>query len=31
MEDIVMGRNPTDPFKLKPEIGAKLKEALRAD
>jgi NAD(P)-dependent dehydrogenase (short-subunit alcohol dehydrogenase family) len=31
MEDIVMIRNPTDPFKLKPEIGAKLKEALRAD
>jgi short-subunit dehydrogenase len=31
MEDIVMARNPTDPFKLKPEIGAKLREALRAE
>ncbi len=31
MEDIVMARNPSDPFKLKPEIGEKLKAALRAD
>ncbi|MBC7437750.1 MAG: SDR family oxidoreductase [Bdellovibrionales bacterium] len=31
MEDILLARNPTDPFKDKPEIGAKLKTALRAD
>ena len=30
MEDIVMGRNPTDPFKQRPEIGAKLRAELRA-
>ena len=30
LEDIVLGRNPTDPFSLKPEIGAELKAALRA-
>lgn len=29
MEDLVLIRNPTDPFKSKPEIGAKLKAALR--
>ena len=30
MEDIVMGRNPTDPFAHKPELGEKLKAQLRA-
>jgi NAD(P)-dependent dehydrogenase (short-subunit alcohol dehydrogenase family) len=30
LEDIVQGRNPTDPFAGKPEIGAGLKAALRA-
>ena len=30
LEDVVMGRNPSDPFEGKPEIGAKLREALRA-
>ena len=30
LEDIMMQRNPTDPFKDKPEIGAQLKQALRA-
>jgi len=30
MEDIVTGRNPTDPFKQRPEIGAKLRAELRA-
>jgi hypothetical protein len=30
LEDVVLGRNPTDPFALKPEIGAELKAALRA-
>ena len=29
MEDIVTGRNPTDPFADKPEIGAQLRAALR--
>jgi NAD(P)-dependent dehydrogenase (short-subunit alcohol dehydrogenase family) len=29
MEDVVLGRNPTDPFAAKPEIGAGLKAALR--
>ena len=29
MEDIVSGRNPTDPFADKPEIGAQLRAALR--
>jgi NAD(P)-dependent dehydrogenase (short-subunit alcohol dehydrogenase family) len=29
LEDIVLGRNPTDPFFEKPELGAQLKEALR--
>ena len=28
-EDIVQGRNPTDPFAERPEIGQKLKAALR--
>jgi NAD(P)-dependent dehydrogenase (short-subunit alcohol dehydrogenase family) len=30
MEDVVMGRNPTDPFAGKPEVGAQLRAALRA-
>ncbi|MCW7540633.1 SDR family oxidoreductase [Aquabacterium sp. A7-Y] len=30
LEDVVMGRNPTDPFEAKPEIGADLRKALRA-
>jgi NAD(P)-dependent dehydrogenase (short-subunit alcohol dehydrogenase family) len=30
LEDVVMGRNPSDPFEGKPEIGAKLRESLRA-
>ena len=30
MEDVLQGRNPTDPFAAKPEIGAQLKAALRA-
>jgi NAD(P)-dependent dehydrogenase (short-subunit alcohol dehydrogenase family) len=29
MEDIVMARNPTDPFKERPELGVKLRAALR--
>ncbi|MFM7332011.1 MAG: SDR family oxidoreductase [Brachymonas sp.] len=29
LEDIMMARNPTDPFAHKPEIGADLKKALR--
>ena len=30
MEDVLQSRNPTDPFADKPEIGAQLKQALRA-
>lgn len=30
MEDVVQGRNPTDPFADKPELGAQLRTALRA-
>ena len=30
MEDVVQGRNPSSPFKDKPEIGEQLKAALRA-
>jgi NAD(P)-dependent dehydrogenase (short-subunit alcohol dehydrogenase family) len=30
MEDVLQARNPTDPFADKPEIGAGLREALRA-
>ncbi len=30
LEDIVQIRNPTDPFEGKPELGQKLKDALRA-
>jgi NAD(P)-dependent dehydrogenase (short-subunit alcohol dehydrogenase family) len=29
MEDVLQARNPTDPFALKPEIGAELRAALR--
>lgn len=29
LEDIMLGRNPTDPFALKPEIGEGLRRALR--
>jgi hypothetical protein len=31
MEDVAMGRNPTDPFAAKPEIGHGLRAALRGD
>ena len=30
LEDIMTGRNPTDPFGHKPELGAQLRAALRA-
>jgi hypothetical protein len=30
IEDIMLQRNPTDPFALKPEIGEQLRQALRA-
>lgn len=30
MEDVMLLRNPTDPFKDRPEIGAQLREALRS-
>ena len=30
MEDVVQGRNPSDPFSHKPELGRNLKAALRA-
>ncbi|RLJ39820.1 SDR family oxidoreductase [Acidovorax sp. 106] len=30
MEDIMLGRNPTDPFAGKPEVGAQLRAALRS-
>ncbi len=29
MEDILLARNPTDPFAERPEIGAQLRAALR--
>jgi NAD(P)-dependent dehydrogenase (short-subunit alcohol dehydrogenase family) len=29
LEDVVQGRNPTDPFEGKPEIGEQLRQALR--
>ena len=29
LEDVVQGRNPTDPFKDRPEVGAQLRAALR--
>jgi NAD(P)-dependent dehydrogenase (short-subunit alcohol dehydrogenase family) len=31
MEDILQARNPTDPFAHKPELGAELRRALRAN
>ena len=31
MEDVLQARNPTDPFADKPELGAQLRAALRAD
>ena len=31
MEDVVQGRNPSDPFAHKPELGASLRAALRGD
>jgi hypothetical protein len=30
LEDVLLGRNPSDPFAHKPEIGLSLKKALRA-
>ncbi|MBL0086069.1 MAG: SDR family oxidoreductase [Ideonella sp.] len=30
LEDVMQGRNPTDPFKDKPELGVQLRTALRA-
>jgi hypothetical protein len=30
LEDIMLARNPTDPFAHKPELGLELKRALRA-
>ncbi len=29
LEDVVMARNPSDPFRDKPEIGVELRRALR--
>ena len=31
LEDVMQGRNPTDPFAEKPELGAQLRAALRED
>ena len=31
MEDIVGGKNPSDPFAQRPDVGEKLRKALRAD
>ena len=31
MEDIIAGRNPSDPFAQRPEVGEALKKALRED
>ncbi len=31
LEDVMQSRNPTDPFAAKPEIGAELRAALRAE
>jgi hypothetical protein len=30
MEDVLLSRNPTDPFAHKPELGVDLRKALRA-
>ena len=29
MEDVLAARNPTDPFKDRPELGQQLRDALR--
>jgi hypothetical protein len=29
MEDVMLARNPTDPFAHKPELGIELRKALR--
>jgi hypothetical protein len=29
MEDIMLARNPTDPFAHKPELGVALRQALK--
>jgi short-subunit dehydrogenase len=29
MEDILQGRNPSDPFKERPQVGQKLRDAIR--
>ncbi|MFM8590408.1 MAG: hypothetical protein ACKOBA_09710, partial [Limnohabitans sp.] len=31
MEEVLMSRNPSDPFKDRPEIGQRLRAALRGD
>ena len=31
LEDVMLARNPSDPFAAKPEIGAELRAALRAE
>jgi hypothetical protein len=30
LEDVMLARNPSDPFAAKPQIGAELRAALRA-
>ena len=30
MEDVMTGRNPTDPFEDRPELGQKLRDALKS-
>jgi len=30
LEDIMLGRNPSDPFKDRPQIGQQLREAFRS-
>jgi hypothetical protein len=30
MEDVLLSRNPTDPFAHKPELGVELRKALRS-
>ena len=29
MEDVLQGRNPSDPFASRPEVGQRLRDALR--
>jgi NAD(P)-dependent dehydrogenase (short-subunit alcohol dehydrogenase family) len=31
LDDVIAGRNPTDPFASRPEVGAQLRQALRDD